>query len=150
MGLVAFFAVFVNFLVVPMFNDIDASVDEISVGQVSATNSTGNTTAQYQTDSVGLFGNPAQQLNTMLIILGISGGVAAVAILGTGAQPGPAAVVAFIVAIALIVVNVLLQVEPMFSSVPFLGVPTFITIVAFVFFSTLLVAAGIMSSSGAD
>lgn len=147
------FAVLVNFVIFPMFNDIRTSVTNntaLTVGQAQATNSTGNVTAQYNVTEIGLFGNPESQLNAVLLILGVSGGIAAIAVFGTGAQPGPAAVVAFIVALVLIIVNVLIAGSDLIQSVPFIGTPGFILIVAFVMLGALLTAAKIMSGSGGD
>ena len=142
----------INFLVIPAFDSVKKSVNnvsELSVGRVGTSNTTGNVTAQYSTNAIGLFGDPQTQLLTVLVIIGVAGTVGAIAVFGTGAQPGPAAVAAFVTALAFVIVNTLLAAMPAILSIPVIGTPMFIVSVGIVMVVTLIVAGGIMAGGSA-
>ena len=152
-SLVLGFGAIVNFVIVPAFEDIQTSIESnpgIALGQVGATNSTGNTTSQYDATTIGIFGSPQDQLLTMLIIMGVAGAVAAIAVFGTGAQPGPAAVAAFFVALSLLMINVAIAGFAYLNQIPEYG--TMLSVIVGIVLTGLSMycAAGFMASGSAD
>lgn len=149
----------INVIVNPAVDTITKGreeVKEITVGRTGTTNSTGNQTGEYKPSVVGIFGDPRQQLDALLLSLGLVIAIVAAASVAGFLTSGSSAeaakvggIVGFLSTIAIIVVNVLFGVQPAFEAIPVVGQAIFVIGTASTFVIITYAAAGLISGGSA-